>query len=331
MAIRPIPADRDEWLALRRNFVGASEVAAILGVQADFQIAPYALFLIKRGEMPEPDLSGEEIIQAGVYLEPGIANWACAKNGWVQKPGVFATDDHCSGMSATLDRVILPSKEDVEKGFVGPGALECKNVSGWQFKSKWGDDEPPAHIMVQLQAQLACTGHGWGAIAGLDGGNRLVCKRYLARPRMHAAIRAAITDFWNRVRENRQYEPDGFDSTTAALRHLYPDASDEAVLEFPPDSDLAAVCAQLKTFERDRLALEKEEQALKNKVKSMLGNHARARIEGMFSVSRSVGKDTPDRPAMPGEIIRGRRGQDRLTIREFVAETAKTSKRKKAA
>jgi hypothetical protein len=42
MAIYPIPATREEWLKLRKDYVGASEVAALLGVQADYQLSPFA-------------------------------------------------------------------------------------------------------------------------------------------------------------------------------------------------------------------------------------------------------------------------------------------------
>jgi hypothetical protein len=235
-------------------------------------------------------------------------------------------------MSASLDRVILPSKQDVEDGFIGPGALEIKNVDGIQFKRKWLEEEPPAHIVIQHQHQLACSGYAWGAIGAFVGGNRMSIKRYRARPTMHAAIRAQVAKFWQSIADKQPPQPDGFDSTTAALRALYPDPVDDEC-DFGPDMELAALCSKLNELSSDRMAHAKEEEALKNIIKARLGNYQRGRVDGPapYRISLSVGKDTPDRPAKPGEVIKGRRGSVRLTVSPIGQQESQTPKRKKAA
>jgi putative phage-type endonuclease len=183
MPILAIPEDRQEWLKLRRSYVGGSEIAALFHAQADYQMSPFALWHVKAGLISEPDIGDNERVKWGNRLEAVIAEIAAEQEGWTLKPGVFAVDDHCEGMSASLDRVILPSKKDVEDGFIGPGALEIKNVDGIQFKRKWLEEEPPAHIVIQHQHQLACAGYAWGAVGAFVGGNRMSIKRHLTQCR----------------------------------------------------------------------------------------------------------------------------------------------------
>ena len=51
------------------------------------------------------------------------------------------------------------------------------------------DAEPPLHILLQHQHQMAATGYTWGVLAGFVGGNDLHLYRYKARPKLIADIR----------------------------------------------------------------------------------------------------------------------------------------------
>ncbi len=63
-------ANREEWLAFRRNGIGASEAGAIMGDNKGR--TKIDLWKIKTGAAQEPDLSGNEIVQRGVRTEPAI-------------------------------------------------------------------------------------------------------------------------------------------------------------------------------------------------------------------------------------------------------------------
>lgn len=61
---------REEWLAWRGNGIGASEAGAIMGDnKARTKID---LWKVKTGAAQEQDLSGNEIVQRGVTMEPAI-------------------------------------------------------------------------------------------------------------------------------------------------------------------------------------------------------------------------------------------------------------------
>jgi putative phage-type endonuclease len=313
MAIHPIPATREEWLKLRKDYVGASEVAALLGVQADYQLSPLALYLVKSGQIAAPEISGERI-DWGNEFEDAIARKACREENWRLFPGVFATDDEISGSSATLDRVVMPSADDEAKGYVGPGALECKNVDFLAHRDKWDGGEPPNWILIQLQDQLACSGYQWGAVSACIAGNTYFCRRYRRNETIIAAIRQVKTNFWAAVKEGRPPPADHYESTGVALGKLYPRPVYDLV-DLTQDNELPSLVDQAIDLAARRKAVLDEEERVKNLIRQKLGPNKKAKVAGGRTITRSVAEDTPDRPANPGEIIRGRKGSDRLTCK----------------
>ena len=69
-----------------------------------------------------------------------------------------------------------------------------------------------------------------------------------------------------------------------------------------------------KELAAQRKAIETEEERIKNTLRKKMGDAQLALIAGGIKVSHSIGEDTPPRPARPGEVINGRKGQDRITI-----------------
>jgi predicted phage-related endonuclease len=317
MAIYPIPATREEWLKLRKDYVGASEVAALLGVQADYQLSPFALHMVKAGKIEAPEIDGE-LLDWGNEFEDAIARRACRKEGWQLHSGVFATDDTTPGSSATLDRVVMPSQADIDDGYVGPGALECKFVV--YPGDKWIGDDPPPWILIQLQDQLACSGYQWGAVTACISG-KYHCRRYRRHEGIISAIRQAKAEFWVAVKADRAPAADHYESTGMALGRLYQRPNSELV-DLTQDNELPGLVDQAIDLAARRKKILADEERVKNLIKQKLGPNEKAKVAGGRMVTRWVGPDTPDRPAKPGEIIKGRKGQDRLTCKGPKAEAA---------
>lgn len=62
--------NREEWVRWRVNGIGASESGVIMGdVKGRTKID---LWKVKTGAAPEPDLSGLEVVQRGIRMEPAI-------------------------------------------------------------------------------------------------------------------------------------------------------------------------------------------------------------------------------------------------------------------
>ena len=311
MTLHPIPTTSDAWHALRLKHIGASEVGILFGCAPAYAMGPWALWQVKAGYQPPPDVDSPRE-KWGLLLEDAIAGAAAEQEGWQVLPGQYASRD---GLGATLDRIIAePGPND--EGCVGPGVLELKSVDWLVHRRQWGE-EPPLHILLQLQAQLAATGYTWGAVAALVGGHTLQIYRYAARPKVGAEILTRVADFWRSVAENKPPPIDGSDATTRMITDLAGPPEEEP-LDLSADNEAPLLVAELLKIQAERKALEKEEAERKNRILAKMGPHVRG--EGLgFKITVAVTPEKPDRPAVPGEVIKGRAESRRLMVREFAA------------
>ncbi len=307
-----MPATRDEWLAQRMEQVGASEVAALWGVQADYALSHFALWHVKNRSAEPPEV-GSPRTRWGQRLEEVVAMAAAEERGWTVRKGRRAICDDCPGLSASLDFEI---EGDPLGEHEGPGVLETKNVDWLVHRRSWTDNEPPLQILLQLQAQLAATGWSWGVVAALVGGNDLRLYPYSAKRGLIADMKVRVTAFWQSIKEGKPPPVDGSDGASHVLRKLYPDLVDDALDMGGSNEWVDAVAEFIKTSEQRR-AVNKAYDLHKNRIAAMLGTHRRGYGEG-YSVNVSVIPDNPGRPAEPGEIIGKRAGSVRFHAKEYV-------------
>jgi putative phage-type endonuclease len=309
MMVPFIPAS-PEWHALRAQNIGASEIAALFGCQAAYALSHYALWQVKSGRVSPPEVNNERA-QWGLRLEEAIAAAVAQREDWTVTKGAYVTDDTTPGLGCTLDYVAEASDRD------GPGALELKNTDWMVHRRAWVDGEPPLYVLLQHQAQLACTGWKWGAVACLVGGNDLHVYPYEARPKLIAEIRLRVADFWRSIEEGREPPVDGSDGAAAVLRALYERPIEEE-LDLSNDNAMPDICARLLNAAAERKAAEAREKLAKNELIAKLQGHTRALAQG-FRVSVAVTPEKPSRPAEPGEVIPGRAEARRYNVREVAA------------
>ena len=163
-AVRLLPADapRDEWLARRRDGIGSSDVAAILGV-ADKHTAVH-VYHDKRGDLV--DDAGEAALWGRLLEEPVAREWARRNRSVIQRVGLVAHVDEPWQM-ATLDRQVLecPMDRTVKKRC----ALEVKCRSAYKA-NRWRSDVPD-DVLAQGVWQMRVTGYDHIHVAVLLGGN----------------------------------------------------------------------------------------------------------------------------------------------------------------
>ncbi|MEV4197055.1 YqaJ viral recombinase family protein [Micromonospora globbae] len=163
-AVRLLPADadRDDWLAARRQGIGSSDVAAILGV-ADKHTAVH-VYRDKRGELV--DDAGEAALWGRLLEEPVAREWARRNRSVIQRVGLVAHVDEPWQM-ATLDRQVLecPMDRTVKKRC----ALEVKCRSAYKA-NRWRSDIPD-DVLAQGIWQMRVTGYDHIHVAVLLGGN----------------------------------------------------------------------------------------------------------------------------------------------------------------
>ncbi len=189
--------DEAHWHELRGPNIGGSDVGALLG------ISPYKtrwqLYMEKAGKLPPEDLSDNKAVQAGTYLEEGIARWA--SDLWdmkLEKVTVYYTVDDVPGMGASLDYA-TPDGAPVEIKWSARG-------HGWLYQQDT-IIEAPEHYILQVQHQIACVGadYGW-LIALIDNEPRRM--RVPRHEGIIQAIREGIAEFWGDIRTGKEPDPD---------------------------------------------------------------------------------------------------------------------------
>jgi predicted phage-related endonuclease len=305
MPLIPMPASREEWLDLRKGYVGASEVAALFGCQAAYALSHFALWHVKRGVTPPP-VEGPRVTW-GKRLEEVVALAVREEHGYDVAHGRYGIAEECRA-GASLDFEIAA---DPVGEHVGPGVLETKSVDWLIHRRQWTDGEPPPHILLQLQHQLACTGFAWGAVACLVGGNDLRVYRYAARPTLGAEIKRRVNAFWQSITANEPPDVDGSDGASRILAQLYPELDDEGVDMSASNEWPEAVQGFMAAQAAKKAATEDYDEA-RNRLADLLGPHKHGWGAG-YSVNTSVTPAKDPRPAREGEIISGRKESRKYT------------------
>lgn len=179
----------DDDLAFRNSVVGASEVAALFDCHP--YLTRFELYHRRRGTIATPDFGGNDRIEAGVFLEAGIFDWACDR--WKYEPvATPARLDNGKGLGGHPDRLAYcPERKSV-------GIVEIKMVDWLIFKG-WGG-EPPLNYLLQPQTYAGLAGVDWCDIVYTVNANQLERHQDRFRPDLFAKIEARVEAFWADVR-----------------------------------------------------------------------------------------------------------------------------------
>lgn len=301
------PSDRAAWLEARRSGIGASDAAAVLGLNP--WKTPFAVWAEKVGAAPV-DEAETEAQQMGHLLEPVVARLFEEDTGYkVVDLGAFEIQRHrmFPWLCATLDRVIVgvAGTDAVYQGR-DRGILEIKTTGG-HLRDAWGE-EPPLWVQVQFQHQLACVEMEWGFASVLIGGQRRRHYEMRRNEDFIAEMLPRLEAFWQMVETKTPPPVDSSDATTAALKALFPAEvggrtiflppsvveADRALYGPPGEPDDAKVLAlrqaALDVGIRPAVGvLEEMEQAEVNKIRLAMGDAETGRLpSGVVWTCKSV-------------------------------------------
>ncbi len=201
--------DRADWLAKRRTGIGASDIAAIMGISP--WSTPFQVWVSKMtDDAPETELN--EDMLWGVRMEGAILDEFEERSDlWVAKRGELIRNVDRPWMMATPDGITASPSE----------VVEAKKTSDWSW------DEIPTHYQIQVQWQLAVTGLDKGYLVALHQGRHLEIYPIEADPDMQTELIAAGEAFWNLVESGTPPAVGGDDN--AFMATLYPTSSEVAV------------------------------------------------------------------------------------------------------
>lgn len=280
----PIPRSREKWLALRQKYIGGSEIAALFGEQPPYAMSRFTLWHVKAGLVPPPPVDEGRIAFGNAFEEP-IARLIAQRENWTIEKGRYERDPDCPGAAATLDYVVTAGGP-----WPGPGAFEIKNVGYPVWAATWKrhlDDqegEPPAHILLQNQHQMMCSGMQWGAVGACVGGNDLKVALYQRSEPIIASMRERISEFWKSIRERRPPQPDA--GSGHAIASLYPRLVDQRI-DLRGNPVFADACRRYSKAARLHAALGEAKEASLLAIKGAMADYKRAEGDG-WRVSCSV-------------------------------------------
>jgi putative phage-type endonuclease len=208
--------DRTEWLAWRRDGIGASDIAGILGISP--WASPFSIWADKTGLLDDDDLDEDDRREFGKRAEAMIGPWFEHRTGLTiaAEQVCLASLDH-DWMRATPDGLVIPEPPD--DGYLCDvlGPVEYKAVAD----KPW--DQIPAHYQAQGQWQMAVGRWDRAWFAVLHGTRFRVYVLERDQADIDYMIERAEQFWFDHVVANVPPEIDGSDATAAAIKALYPE------------------------------------------------------------------------------------------------------------
>lgn len=256
-----------QWVENRKNYIGGSEVAAILGQST--HKTPLQVWMLKQ-ELVEP-VESTPIMAFGNYFEPIMAEYfeelTGLKTRRVNTPFVHEEHDF---LRANIDRQILNAE-----GVDGTGILELKTTNSHRLKSL--DGQYPLSWEYQVQWYLGITGYSYGYLFIYE---RDTCEFYepiyIERDEeLIEELQRRVTRWWNihMIGGNRPAPQNEED-----LLILHPNSSDGKVVEASPTA--FQLYKELVEVRENKKALSEDETRLKNLLKDEIGDAERMVLRG---------------------------------------------------
>lgn len=270
--LKMIPVDQekrhDEWLRIRRGYIGGSDAGAIIGLNP--YASAFSVWAEKTGKTPE--FGGNISTRTGTLLEDLVARLFMEETGKkVQRLNFTIVNDEYPFACANIDREIIG--EDA--------ILECKTTNSFLNTKKFRTGEYPEQWYAQMTHYLAVTGAKKAYLAVLSE-----CRdfRIFELDRDEEEIKAlmdAERDFWDGyVRTGKTPATDGHSATSDTIKKMF---SEEA-------GDSADLSGFMDAFQRRKVlktqidSLKEQMDGIDNSIKVAMGSNPKGSC-GRFNVS----------------------------------------------
>lgn len=253
-----------EQLAERRNYIGASDAAAVLGLSR--WDTPLKIWAEKTGRLIPEDIGHKLPVKLGNKLEDTVAELFTEETGKkVQRKNQTVYHPQFPFLAANLDRIVIG--EDA--------GLECKTASGWK-KKEWDGEQIPQEYIIQCHHTMACFPRLKKMyIACLIGNEEFVWQEI---PRDEEVIKKLVAKevaFWNDYIATGEMPMILTANDGDTLYDLFPVADPNADVIL--DDEVNILIEQLEAGSEDVKALGKTLDAKRNELKALLGTAVQGR------------------------------------------------------
>ena len=269
----------EEWLALRRQGVGGSDAAAILGLNPF--ASPFSVYMDKVGLAPEKDES--EAMWLGNQLEDAIAKRFETETGMkVQKRNSILQHPEHIWMLANVDRWVVGKKAGLE--------IKTTNMLN---RTHFDSGDVPSYFHAQCLHYMAVTGADEWYLAVAVLGRSFHIFRIERNEAEIAALVAAEKRFWEEnVMKQVPPPPDGSESDGNLMKALYPKEHGDNLLV--PLFGAEEKLDRIQTLDEQIKSLEREEESLKQAIQKEIGDADGGKAQGYTVWWRSQSRTSLD-------------------------------------
>jgi putative phage-type endonuclease len=266
---------REAWLAERKNYLGATDIAAVIG-KHKYKTA-VDVYLEKVGQKPEAGTSRKA--EAGLALEPLVREWYAKEIGQKISAGRTVFDPEHPFLAVNLDG-------EAEDG----DPVEIKTMD-FATRDEWGTpgtDEIPSQYYIQAIVQLGTLGRNRCRVVKCDRGTMEI-EEYivLPDPENFKLCRAMGVVFWTKC-VLPKIPPSPTDRDGDNIIHLFPRETGEILIA---DESIDNLAAEMKEVYPEYKRLEKSYEALKSQMKVAIGQASGIEtLIGRFLLPRCKGR-----------------------------------------
>ena len=245
--------NREEWKSLRKQYIGGSDAASVLGMNP--YKSAYALWAEKTGKIPE--FEGNLATDVGAYMEDFIAKRFEQETGKkVRRENASILNDQYPWAIANYDRLVVG--EDA--------GVECKYTDSLNLK-RYKNGDYPERFYAQCVHYLGVSGKKRWYLAVLIGNKEFKWFTIERDEDEIAALMGEEKKMAECIQTNTPPLVDGTESTTKTISTIFTNSNDNNVSLYAYDTDLRQYMALGKQIE----ALQAQKDELANKVKAFLG------------------------------------------------------------
>ena len=260
------PSSHDEWLAEREKGIGASEVAAILGLSP--WDTPFSLWLKKTHQAePEPE---NFAMRRGHYLEDAVVQWWQDETGEkvikASAADIIYVHPYYDFMRVTPDRIVKGRKK----------MLEVKSTAGYM-----GEDIPD-YYLAQCIYQMYVTGIHEEELIYIQGDLTFGRFNVPYDEEFAEFIANKVTEFWNECVVGGK-EPECITVSDFTLKGSDPGTTIVA------DEEAYAQLLSLRTLNKDLNTKEADAEALKDSIKLYMGQNESISFDGRVLATWKTG------------------------------------------
>jgi putative phage-type endonuclease len=264
--ILPYDCPREMWLERRRQGIGASEIAAVMGLSP--YETPLSVWLVKSGRAT--GFQGNKRSEWGAWKEDLICRWFAEETGKAIRPAGLWQSTEYRWQLATPDRIVFHPNNEL---------LETKAV-GHRVLHHWDRGVPP-YYYPQGQQQLDTTGLDVCHFAAELGGNPPTIFTIHRDHKFIDAMHEAGNRMWWHIETDTQ-PPHQNPYTAEELEALYP-TTKGTQLELGFDALIDhATYTTTRRVEKDAETAKKEAGL---RLRQHLGTHHTGLIDGQPAIT----------------------------------------------